>query len=81
MSSSSGNPPARNSFFTILIALVLFYGLGHLLPASLPTASSTFFGMTGPAIAYAEEDEEFDEEDEEDEEEEGEEEEGGEEAA
>ena len=80
MSSSSGNPPARNSFFTILIALVLFYGLGHLLPASLPTVSSTFFGVTGPAIAYAEEDEEFDEEEDEEEEEEGEEE-GGEEAA
>ncbi len=75
MHNSSGQPQTRSSLFTILIALILFYGIGHLAPASLSNSSSPLFGLSGPSVAYAEEeDEDEDEEDEEDEDEEDEEE-------
>ncbi|HJO57192.1 MAG TPA: hypothetical protein QF772_03085, partial [Nitrospinaceae bacterium] len=73
MHNSSGQPQTRSSLFTILIALILFYGIGHLTPASLSNSSSPLFGLSGPSVAYAEEEDE-DEEDEEDEDEEDEEE-------
>ncbi len=66
MHHSSEKPKTKNSIFTILIALIFFYGMGHLTPAFIPTSTSSLFNLNGPSLAYAEEDE--DEEDEEDEE-------------
>ena len=74
MHHSSEKPKTKNSIFTILIALIFFYGMGHLVPAFIPASTSPLFSLNGPSTAYAEEDED-DEEDEEDEED------GGEEAA
>mgnify|MGYP003961135609 FL=1 len=79
MHHSSEKPKTKNSIFTILIALIFIYGMGHLVPAFIPASTSPLFSLNGPSTAYAEEDED-DEEDEEDEEEEDEED-GGEEAA
>ena len=79
MHHSSEKPKTKNSIFTILIALIFFYGMGHLVPAFIPASTPPLFSLNGPSTAYAEEDED-DEEDEEDEEEEDEED-GGEEAA
>jgi len=69
MHHSSEKPKTKNSIFTILIALIFFYGMGHLVPAFIPASTSPLFSLNGPSTAYAEEDED-DEEDEEDEEEE-----------
>ena len=74
MHHSSEKPKTKNSIFTILIALIFIYGMGHLVPAFIPASTSPLFSLNGPSTAYAEEDED-DEEDEEDEED------GGEEAA
>jgi len=68
MHHSSEKPKTKNSIFTILIALIFFYGMGHLVPAFIPASTSPLFSLNGPSTAYAEEDEE-DEEDEEEEEE------------
>jgi len=77
---SPDKPKSSFSIFTVIVALILFYGVGHLTPASVPFLTSPIFSLNGPSVAYAEEDE--DEEDEEDEDEEDEDEEGdGEEAA
>ena len=73
MHHSSEKPKTKNSIFTILIALIFFYGMGHLVPAFIPASTSPLFSLNGPSTAYAEEDEE-DEEDEEEEAAEGEEE-------
>jgi len=67
MHHSSEKPKTKNSIFTILIALIFFYGMGHLVPAFIPASTSPLFSLNGPSTAYAEEDEE-DEEDEEEEE-------------
>mgnify|MGYP003957442001 FL=1 len=77
MHHSSEKPKTKNSIFTILIALIFFYGMGHLVPAFIPASTSPLFSLNGPSTAYAEEDED-DEDDEDDEEDE---EDGGEEAA
>ena len=74
MHHSSEKPKTKNSIFTILIALIFIYGMGHLVPAFIPASTPPLFSLNGPSTAYAEEDED-DEEDEEDEED------GGEEAA
>ena len=66
MHHSSEKPKKNNSILNIIIALILFYGSGHITPAFLPTSSSPLFSLSGPSIANAEEDEE-DEEDEDDE--------------
>ena len=83
MHHSSEKPKTKNSIFTILIALIFFYGMGHLVPAFIPASTSPLFSLNGPSTAYAEEDEEDeeDEDDEEDEEDEDDEEDGGEEVA
>ena len=76
MHHSSEKPKTKNSIFTILIALIFFYGMGHLVPAFIPASTSPLFSLNGPSTAYAEEeeeDEEDEEEDEEDEEDDGEE--------
>ena len=73
MHHSSEKPKTKNSIFTILIALIFIYGMGHLVPAFIPASTSPLFSLNGPSTAYAEEDEE-DEEDEEEEAAEGEEE-------
>ena len=80
MHHSSEKPKTKNSIFTILIALIFFYGMGHLVPAFIPASTSPLFSLNGPSTAYAEEDED-DEDDEDDEEDEEDEEDGGEEAA
>ena len=67
MHHSSEKPKTKNSIFTILIALIFFYGMGHLVPAFIPASTPPLFSLNGPSTAYAEEDEE-DEEDEEEEE-------------
>jgi hypothetical protein len=67
MHHSSEKPKTKNSIFTILIALIFFYGMGHLVPAFIPASTSPLFSLNGPSTAYAEEDED-DEEDEEDDE-------------
>ena len=67
MHHSSEKPKTKNSIFTILIALIFIYGMGHLVPAFIPASTSPLFSLNGPSTAYAEEDEE-DEEDEEEEE-------------
>ena len=77
MHHSSEKPKTKNSIFTILIALIFIYGMGHLVPAFIPASTPPLFSLNGPSTAYAEEDED-DEDDEEDEEDE---EDGGEEAA
>ena len=60
-------PQPGNPLFTVLVALILLYGVGHLTPASLPISSSPLFGLGGPSIAYAEdEDEESEDEDDDD---------------
>ena len=64
MHHSSEKPKTKNSIFTVLIALIFFYGMGHLTPALIPASTSSLFSLNGPSAAYAEEDEE-DEEDEE----------------
>ena len=80
MHHSSEKPKTKNSIFTILIALIFIYGMGHLVPAFIPASTSPLFSLNGPSTAYAEEDED-DEDDEDDEEDEEDEEDGGEEAA
>jgi len=80
MHHSSEKPKTKNSIFTILIALIFIYGMGHLVPAFIPASTSPLFSLNGPSTAYAEEDED-DEDDEDDEEDEEDEEGGGEEAA
>ena len=80
MHHSSEKPKTKNSIFTILIALIFFYGMGHLVPAFIPASTPPLFSLNGPSTAYAEEDED-DEDDEDDEEDEEDEEDGGEEAA
>jgi hypothetical protein len=60
----SKKPKTKNSIFTVLIALIFFYGIGHVTPAFIPAPTSFLFSLNGPSTAYAE-----DEEDEEDEEE------------
>ena len=77
MHHSSEKPKTKNSIFTILIALIFFYGMGHLVPAFIPASTPPLFSLNGPSTAYAEEDED----DEEDEEDEDDEEDGGEEVA
>ena len=67
MHHSSEKPKTKNSIFTILIALIFIYGMGHLVPAFIPASTPPLFSLNGPSTAYAEEDEE-DEEDEEEEE-------------
>ena len=67
MHHSSEKPKTKNSIFTVLIALVFFYGMGHLTPAFIPASTSSLFSLNGPSAAYAEDEE--DDEDEEDEEE------------
>jgi len=62
MHHSSEKPKTKNSIFTILIALIFFYGMGHLVPAFIPASTSPLFSLNGPSTAYAEDDEE-DEED------------------
>ena len=64
MHHSSEKPKTKNSIFTVLIALVFFYGMGHLTPAFIPASTSSLFSLNGPSAAYAEDEE--DEEDEED---------------
>ena len=83
MHHSSEKPKTKNSIFTILIALIFFYGMGHLVPAFIPASTPPLFTLNGPSTAYAEEDEddEEDEEDEDDEDDEEDEEDGGEEVA
>ena len=80
MHHSSEKPKTKNSIFTILIALIFIYGMGHLVPAFIPASTPPLFSLNGPSTAYAEEDED-DEDDEDDEEDEEDEEDGGEEAA
>ena len=65
----SEKPKTKNSIFTVLIALIFFYGIGHVTPAFIPAPTSFLFSLNGPSTAYAEDEEEEDE-DEEDEEEE-----------
>ena len=66
----SEKPKTKNSIFTVIIALIFFYGIGHVTPAFIPALTSPLFNLNGPSLAHAaEEDEEEDEEDEEDEEE------------
>ena len=64
MHHSSEKPKTKNSIFTVLIALVFFYGMGHLTPAFIPASTSSLFSLNGPSAAYAEEDEEDEDEDE-----------------
>ena len=65
MHHSSEKPKTKNSIFTILIALIFIYGMGHLVPAFIPASTPPLFSLNGPSTAYAEEDE--DDEDDEDE--------------
>ena len=53
----------RSSIFTAILALILFYFIGHIQSGILP-AFSSIPGFSGPSLAYAEEDEEFEEEEE-----------------
>ena len=71
MHHSSEKPTRKNSFFTVVIALIMLYGAGHLTPAFVTSSTSPIFSFASPSSAYAEdeEDEEDDEEDEEDDEE------------
>jgi len=74
---SPDKPKSSFSIFTVIVALILFYGVGHLTPASVPFSTSPLFSLNGPSVAYAQEDEDEDEDEEdEDEEEEDEEDEG-----
>ncbi|MEE2987389.1 MAG: hypothetical protein VX667_06340 [Nitrospinota bacterium] len=54
----------RSSIFTAILALILFYFIGHIQSGTLP-AFSSIPGFSGPSLAYAEEDEEFEDEEEE----------------
>ena len=56
-------PKTRKFTLATLIALVLIYGIGHLPSPFLQISASPLFTLSGPSIAYAQEDEE-DEEDE-----------------
>ena len=60
MHHSSEKPKTKNSIFTILIALIFFYGMGHLVPAFIPASTSPLFSLNGPSTAYAEEEDEED---------------------
>ena len=51
----------RSSIFTAILALILFYFIGHIQSGTLP-AFSSIPGFNGPSLAYAEEDEEFEDE-------------------
>ena len=64
----SEKPKTKSSIFTILIALIFFYGMGHLTPAFIPASTSSLFNLNGPSVAYAQEEDEYEEEEEEDEE-------------
>ena len=66
----SEKPKTKNSIFTVIIALIFFYGIGHLTPAFIPALTSPLFNLNGPSLAHAEEDEEEDEEEEDEEEDE-----------
>ncbi len=67
MHHSSEKPKTKNSIFTVLIALVFFYGMGHLTPAFIPASTSSLFSLNGPSAAYAEDEEEDEEEEDEEE--------------
>ena len=66
----SKKPKTKNSIFTVLIALIFFYGIGHVTPAFIPTPTSFLFSLNGPSNAYAEDEEDEEDEEEEDEEDE-----------
>ena len=66
MDRLSDKPQTRSSIFTVFVALILLYGVGHLTPASLPISSSPLFGLSGPSLAYAEDEDEESEDEEDD---------------
>ena len=69
MHHSPEKPKSSFSIFTVIVALILFYGVGHLTPASVPFSTSPLFSLNGPSVAYAQEDGDEEDEDEEDEDE------------